>query len=537
MSYIQPNSSVIVLKGIPFENNYEHTILFDNEQDQHDYFYSKRHLAAGNSTLLSGNYSYQRVGSNKIRIGAAIEQLINCNYMMFKNISFENKWFYAFVTDIEYVNNNCTELTYELDVMQSWMFDYTLQECFVEREHSTTDNPGDNTVPESLEVGDYVYEHLGNSFDAPHDGYSVIIAAPFAIELDRTLDPIKIVITWDAEIGYYNGLFTALHFNTYNIMDANERADLNYIFEHMLESDKEQIVAIFMVPTALTSFKRYQPIFGVTGITKTFPKAYSWNYGSPVRNNKLYTYPFNMLYVANSDGNEGEYKYELFNTSQCEFVVDGVMGLPPEALCTPQSYAMGNAGDNYVHSMPLKNFPLSSWYTDGFKAWLAQTSSALIGSALAVGAGWALGGPGGAILSSIGSKSFAFNTFTSIKEMPKALLAPQHAKGTTKNIMMMALGAFGYRFYNAHIKPEYAAIIDDYFNKYGYATKRVKVPNIHSRPFWNYVETKDCNINQVTGLNSEDTAKISSIYDHGITFWHTSNVGDYTQNNAPVGGT
>ena len=83
----------------------------------------------------------------------------------------------------------------------------------------------------------------------------------------------------------------------------------------------------------------------------------------------------------------------------------------------------------------------------------------------------------------------------------------------------------------------YAAIIDDYFTKYGYATKRVKVPNIHSRPFWNYVETKDCNINQLTGLNSQDTAKISSIYDHGITFWHTSNVGDYTQNNAPVGGT
>lgn len=548
MSYIQPNSSVIVLKGIPFENNYEHTILFDDEEEQHDYFYSKRHLVAGNSTLLTGNYSYQRVGSNKIRIGAAIEKLINCNYMMFKNISFENKWFYAFVTDIEYVNNNCTELTYELDVMQTWMFDYTLQECFVEREHSATDKPGDNTVPESLEVGEYVYKYIGtyNGNSSPtwdNDDYCVCILAPFEIHVTWTAGVPVVTTGVESESGFYNGNFSGLYYNTYYTNNTQHMLDLWAALKYMLQNKLEDIVAIYTLPAGIISQKQLLPVDSVHG-QNVYIERENWVYGlSTVNNKKLYTYPYSLIHVLSSDNETHQYKYELFNLGQddtglqagkCKFFVGGTMGSPPQMMLKPISYAedyLNNDNQSaFGESMIIKNFPMGSWVSDAFKAWIAQFTTT-VGPAAIMSA---IEMP---VAPTMATNTLANATLNSISALPKAIMEGAKSHGSSNNIIAKSAGFFGYSIYQAHIKPEYAAIIDDYFTKYGYATKRVKVPNIHSRPYWNYVETKDCNINQVTGLNSQDTAKISSIYDHGITFWHTSNVGDYTQNNAPVGGT
>ena len=139
MAYIQPNSEVYILRGIPFENNYEHSILFEDSDDQKNYFISKVKFITIEGVTSTGhfqNYYYQRSEIDKIRVDAPIENFIDCNYMMFKNNSFENKWFYAFITGVKYINNRVTEVTYEIDVIQTWMFDYSLQDCFVEREHS-----------------------------------------------------------------------------------------------------------------------------------------------------------------------------------------------------------------------------------------------------------------------------------------------------------------------------------------------------------------------------------------------------------------
>ena len=47
------------------------------------------------------------------------------------------------------------------------------------------------------------------------------------------------------------------------------------------------------------------------------------------------------------------------------------------------------------------------------------------------------------------------------------------------------------------------------------------------------METKNINNN---GINAKDAEKISDIYNHGITFWHTTDVGNYSLNNGIVSG-
>ena len=79
------------------------------------------------------------------------------------------------------------------------------------------------------------------------------------------------------------------------------------------------------------------------------------------------------------------------------------------------------------------------------------------------------------------------------------------------------------------IKAQQAKVIDDYFTRYGYKVNSLKVPNYNTRPFWNYIQTIDPNITGSIPFN--DIVKIKNIYEKGITFWHTNDIGDYSKDN------
>ena len=151
MATIMPNTSIILCKDVPLDATYEHTVSFANTSAAYSYFYSKRFVVVEEN-------SYQRVLENKLRIACTMEQAIQCNYMMFKNTNFENKWIYAFITGWQYINNVTTEITYEIDVFQTFWNDTRLLNVFVEREHSATDNIGDNLVEEGLATGEYMLD-------------------------------------------------------------------------------------------------------------------------------------------------------------------------------------------------------------------------------------------------------------------------------------------------------------------------------------------------------------------------------------------
>lgn len=53
---------------------------------------------------------------------------------MYQNEAYSDKWFYAFITKMEYVNNNMTRIEIATDVWQTWQFDITFKESFIERE-------------------------------------------------------------------------------------------------------------------------------------------------------------------------------------------------------------------------------------------------------------------------------------------------------------------------------------------------------------------------------------------------------------------
>ena len=77
------------------------------------------------------------------------------SYLYFSNTGHENKNYFYFITSVHYVSDTVVELHLEMDVMQSYLFDYNLLPCFVEREHASIDTIGLHTVDEGLELGEY----------------------------------------------------------------------------------------------------------------------------------------------------------------------------------------------------------------------------------------------------------------------------------------------------------------------------------------------------------------------------------------------
>lgn len=146
--YIQPNSTIYIYHGIPLDNTYTDTIYFSTEQAQQNFFLSDRY-----NHILFTQQSYVRQNKNRVRLDIPYDSIYNYNYMSFRNTAYGTKWFYAFITDITYINNNCTEIEFEIDVMQTWLFEVTLDPCLVEREHTATDVPGENLALEPVDLG------------------------------------------------------------------------------------------------------------------------------------------------------------------------------------------------------------------------------------------------------------------------------------------------------------------------------------------------------------------------------------------------
>ena len=148
---ITPNSTLRLLK-VPFELDNKNQLTFSNLQAQENYFLSLPYIEIEHC-------SYQRK-DNIVNFPAHIDNILTYNYIMYKNTNYSNKWFYAFISDMKYENDNLTYITLKTDVFQTWQFDIIYKRMFVEREHVSSDRIGEHTVPENLETGEYITDEI-----------------------------------------------------------------------------------------------------------------------------------------------------------------------------------------------------------------------------------------------------------------------------------------------------------------------------------------------------------------------------------------
>lgn len=567
MAYIEPNTTVEFLT-VPFDPDYENTMYWNNETEQ-DLWMQSRVIVTLNRN------SYQRKTRGVIRVGwtadletpvrnSVIKSLYNSNYMRFKNTNYENKWFYAFVKQVEYVNNNTVDVRYEIDVMQTWACDYQLLECFIERQHTITDDIGEHTVPEGLETGPYFDERLLVS-----SGDQV---ASNCFEYNPC---VILVTTFDSNANYKPGgmiqgriprgnIYSGVHYYKFPL-DAQGISDLNTTLEaisgnmDVLTKNNvklprflaDGVIAIFIAPD---SFSSEIPTGGYAApkvMNFDIRKNGSYLIGSyRPRNKKLMCYPYNFIYITNNQGSCAEYKWEDFSTPlSAQFNVWGNMAPNCGLILTPYNYK-GYTNENTDEMLQITGFPQVSWSYDAYKAWVAQNAGTLGATAIGLTAEWAkalvpwimgagltpsvAGSEVPQLPGSYGTQTFQGNVLSGLNPGRGLIAAtmgavgqvfdhsrkPPHANGNGNISLSYQAGYMTFYYYRKFIKEEYAKIIDAYFDMYGYKVNMVGVPNRNARPCYTFIKTVGC---AVDGLLPADDAKaIQSIFDKGIRFWKTS---------------
>jgi hypothetical protein len=538
MISVTPQGSIYLCKT-PLINDYKNQLTFSNLTSQLNYFNSRIQKTFDNYTYIKKD--------NVIKVGENIDTIIGCNYLFYRNNGFTNKYYFCFITNMEYINENCTAITIETDVFQTYQFDISYKACFVEREHTNDDTIGANTIDEGLELGEYVANYsrqwLFENFN-PSNDLGIVLAA--------TQTPSGNMSGGTA----YNGIYSGVKYFSFK----NDNQDTgqtwaginklnNYIGQYATASKADAIKCLFMYPLALLNgYTREDYVESTT----QYPDDYYINtpghlhnksmylnttyFGGDIQtgylpnNMKLYTYPYTYLYVTNNNGANVTYKYEDFKDNIPAFNIKTTLTPSGSIRMCPLNYK--GVEINEAEGINMGKFPVCSWDTDVYTNWLTQNgvniALSTAGSAISIGASAATGNP-------IGIASGVLGIANTLGEINKQSKVPPQAEGNINSgDVVTSSGTNDFIFYNMTIKAEYAQIVDNYFSCYGYKTNQVKIPNITGRTNWNYVKTLECNF---TGDNIPQTELnvIRTIFNNGVTLWHNSaTMLDYSQSNAIV---
>lgn len=557
--YIAPNTNIRILKNVPLDTSYDHTIYFGSASAQSTYFIGKQKYNLA-------NYTYQRVNNGTMKVGIVADNLYDCNYLMFQNTAFGNKWFYAFITEVNYINNDVSEIKFEMDDIQTWFFDFELDCCFVEREHTETDNMFEHYEPEKVEIGEHVY--LNNQRLIPEDFVIIVQDAMIRDEEDQG------AITVDG--GVYDGVYSGCTLTAF--LKSDVTGVNNFIQQKVRAGHPESILSIYMAPHPLQANGQRVTIqdggttleSGCVGKSHFIAGTYDNNLqvssdaylgslgfagglnprGYKPINKKLYTYPYNFAIVTNNAGSTLPLRYELSkapnNGGKIDLIFNSTLTQPVQSMIVPVNYKeveyknetgyatdFTKIGDTY-ESLSIPNYPVCSWNYDAFKTWLSKETVPMIINATG-GVVQNLMSGGGEV-----GRSLVGDVSNALQDGYRASIASDFSKGNANcvNPLNNSLG-LTYMVSRCTITAEYARRIDEFFSMYGYAVKRCKVPNRSARSRWNYVKTLGC---CVTGSVPADSMKhICKIHDSGITYWKSGDyVGQYRDGsgdmyeNAPV---
>lgn len=529
MSVITPNTDFILLKS-DIELDNRNQLTFSNDTNQYNYFNSL-------PKIVADNFTYQRQDET-VRFPANRDDIIEYNYCMYRNSSYGNKWFYAYVTDMKYINNEVTAISIKTDVYQTWCFNLTFKSCFVEREHVNDDTVGLHTIPENLETGEYISTNLQPSS-------STDLETCFCVGATEN------IIT-----SGYSTLNENLPSGIYYIGCTTLDGVRDVVSKYDSEGKGDAINSVFVIPKVF--FSSFTTVTGISGqvsttITFTYTTELTITQSTTIgknyspKNNKLKCWPYNFLQVSNHNGTIVNYRWEFFNLSQggSDYKFNFRGALTPGGSFSAYPFDYKNIINNFDEAINLGKYPIGGWNNDVYTNWLTQNGVNLgfvqlnaEQAGMALGLGQALVGT--ATLAS-GNIVGASSIFTGVGTVAQTLqesyrhsLAPDQAGGNTNvGDYSFAFGLTNLEFKRITINNEYCKLIDDYFSVFGYKVNSLKIPNITGRTNWNYVKTIGANIEGY--IPQKDLQEIKDMLNSGITFWHNpSTFLDYSQSNSII---
>lgn len=537
------------LLSTPLESDYRNTLWFPNVTAQTAYFTSK-------TVKTYANFNYIKK-DNTIVVPEEVDNLYNCNYIMYQNSNFGTRWFYAFINRMEWASNGSTRLYVSTDVIQTWFFDINYYQSYVDRCHSDTDTPGDNIVPEDFT-------------DISHGGYHQVGThdlAPREIFLYATCTPTGMPMSGQVLNGMYTGSAKVIGATTVNPEPMNEQLS-NYVKQgtasavsriQQTTSQNGAIISFAKRPSYLacmsgTSQQAYYPT-NKKLLSGAFITCYFQMYGQELEFNPEYINGANVQLKILDDGTSGSLGCMVSNYSNARISGLLVTTTIPESTWAYNQYKNDfnlHSGSNAIYNR-RSSMTRSIQKDQAAAAVVSNAADAVSGTLNAFSAGSALraiASSGGSLVSQANSifqsgvgaydayKNLQiYNTGNDaisedLKYINECYQAPAVGGVAASNVYLAgnetAL-SYGYKVPPLDIVKR----CDKYLTVYGYKQSIYRNINLHARLNWTFIKT--LGLNATGNFPDEDMKIIKSAFNNGIFFWsYTATFGNFDQPNPIV---
>lgn len=523
-----PETKLRLYSGVPWSDEYEHVRLYSSKAELLDHLESYRKNIHG---VDLSHLAPIRVGNYDIRVPFTEMKALNLNYLAFQNAGISNEWVFCFIDSIEWLSEKTTRINFSLDVFQNNFYDTNIKPCFVEYHHipRREDGIGVNLVPVNLEAGETIVSQHKKLNLTPTD--CCIFVTRGTVEQ-----------SWfDGRVE--NGVYCWGSIGHYDVTTDDGLEKINGLLkEYNDQGAQDAVIGLFMSPKLCIGALGGKEIKPKTTSMQISDNAFE---GYKPKNKKLYSYPWLYCLADNNQGNTHIYRYEYsYNQDKSiEFDSYGTIATLPQVLTAPKNY---KTRENLKHGLMQEalinsSFPMCSFSSDTYRAWLAQNKSSIALSQVqtavnsTIGLGTSIAGlAGGSLQGGINGSSKTTSAFWDALGM----LANQtdrsrnagvtHGKALSENVMT-GIKECGVDFYEMSCKRQFAEMADSFFEQFGYPINKITMPNLRSRSRWNYVKTSHCGF---TGnIDLDQLKKLRNIFDNGVTLWHTDDIGNYSLSN------
>ena len=487
-------------------------------------------------------YSYQRADERQYcAVYGNYYDYIGCDMICWANINMNaysesGEFFYIFgnITQLEWKNPNCFWVWFKVDPYMTYCgnINWDSSYCYVEREHIEEDWNGSRPnwrnlgVTENIAVEPEITSTVVNETLVPD---TIVISSPY--DQNGQLNALG---------AFENNVFTGL--NTYVFDSAREANAYLQAIEDSSEATIENVVSIKTVPSEFSD----TPSSVIDGPTPPWI-----TYAGQIYNAKCFVSQFCVLQVDSAMTGPKEYAPEYFLWSEVPgFMQYLILGgaccgiiLKPIAYGTIDSEINSMTNNGYI----IGDVPEGVCVGNTFAEWKATQGNFIIANALVTGLKGVVGGvsgmnsnsnalsqPTGVLASAAGTAASSListgQQFATAKKYGSCLIGSTNASAN----IVAGINNYGYTIsWIIPTRPNLYAL-DDYFSRFGYQVNRLKVPNVNTRPHWNYVKTGEAHI--AGDIPYLYRVQIENMLNHGVTFWNEDwTIGDYSDKAGNMG--
>lgn len=549
---------------IPNTTLYVGVVPWNNDLKNVQSYSSRTEQISAIQGLLTHKYEHINIirRDSDLILKGVNEDLTQCNYLMYQNADISNKWYFAFIDNVQYNSLNSVIISHTIDVWQTYQFDITYYKNLILRSHvaKSTDTVGRWLAPEPISVAPEferkhnvfndiswtpqyvlhstsVYNPTTKKYEYKGSGTGASLSAEYGIFVDSDTDVQDVVKKYgklspaealksDNDDEYSNWIADLLtgQIESFEKSLNNAVKLISTTSISQLQDHRNELIGLYAIPAWVHSGTNKYATNNIKKkeVTTTLPTT-TLACGYTPRNKKMLSSLCKAYLFYNENGFKLPLKPELFTSDTPVFTVKATELSTNGFLLQIGSYADYTAKTNKI-SYNCENRLGYDANTGLDKVLNTLTSAVGVVNAVGSVASQAFAGNvGGAVQGAVGAVQQSIN-------MIDALGQRGINTGASGDIMSItekrAMPVF------ADVSPTEAQCryIDDYLDVYGYAINEIgKISTyMKNRTNWNYIQVANCNI-KVSAPN-DDFNKLKQMFESGVTIWH-KNFGDYDQNN------